>query len=72
MSAPSHPGAIDVNGLPYLRDAKGNLVPLYAQLPFLFSSIARPTPGVWITGATLSVGRSMMMPAVFPLLALSV
>lgn len=33
MSAPSHPGAIDVNGLPYLRDAKGNLVPLSAVKP---------------------------------------
>ena len=33
MSAPNHPGAIDVNGLPYLRDAKGNLVPLSAVKP---------------------------------------
>lgn len=33
MSAPSHPGAIDVNGLPYLRDAKGSLVPLSAVKP---------------------------------------
>jgi hypothetical protein len=28
VSGPNHPAAIDVNGVPYLRDAKGNLVPL--------------------------------------------
>ena len=33
MSAPNHPGAIDVNGSPYLRDAKGSLVPLSAVKP---------------------------------------
>ncbi len=33
MSAQSHPGAIDVNGLPYLRDAKGSLAPLSAVKP---------------------------------------
>lgn len=30
MSAPVHPAAIDVGDTPYLRDAKGNLVPLAA------------------------------------------
>jgi len=33
MSAPSHPGAIEVNGSLYLRDAKGSLVPLSAVKP---------------------------------------
>ncbi|AOH85737.1 sulfate transporter [Sphingomonas panacis] len=28
MSKPQHPAAIDVGGMPYLRDAKGSLVPI--------------------------------------------
>jgi hypothetical protein len=33
MTEATHPGAIDVGGKPYLRDAKGNLVPLAAVKP---------------------------------------
>jgi hypothetical protein len=33
MSDVTHPGAIDVDGKPYLRDAKGSLVPLAAVKP---------------------------------------
>lgn len=33
MTDPTHPAAIDVGGQPYLRDAKGSLVPLAAVKP---------------------------------------